>query len=111
MAVHQAMGAFDYRCRLTIQNPDGLVISAELEGSGPPDLATVDRVARLLLESGRVGSLLSCQVTSGLAELMELAGLDLAAFGVELQGEPELGEEPLRFQHGQEERHRRNAAP
>jgi hypothetical protein len=72
-----------------------------LGGDGHPDLGVVDVVARLLLVARRRGWRLELRPPAGaLAELLELAGLRL-----EVQRQPELGEEALGLQEGEEERH------
>ena len=60
-----------------IHGPDGTVLhSGPLGGSGTPTIEMVDRLARLRLELGRRGRLLTLADTCAeLAELLELAGL------------------------------------
>ncbi len=68
----------------------GRVVAAwRLAGDRPPDLATVDALARLQLAARRLGITLEVQEMCGeLAELVELVGLCR-----ELGGEAERGEE------------------
>ena len=69
-------------CRLRILGPDGAVIGVRvLEGPGHPDLAALDRIARLALLARRDGgTLVLAEVCPELAELLELTGL-----GVEVE--------------------------
>ncbi len=87
-------------CRVTIIGPGGRELgSCTLQGPGAPDLSTVDVVGRLALLAKRLGGgLILSRVSPGLRELLELSGL-----GVEMEREPEVGEETLRVQQGQEE--------
>lgn len=64
-------------CRLTVFRPDGSRLGRwTLRGPGTPDLATVDRLARLRLQMERSGSRVQFDgVAPALAELMTLAGL------------------------------------
>jgi hypothetical protein len=89
-------------CRVTVVGPDGTELARYgLEGVGAPDLRAVDAVARAMLAVGRVGgTVVLGEVAPALAALLELAGL-----GVEVEGQAELGKEPLGVQEGQEERH------
>jgi hypothetical protein len=74
---------------------------AVVEGDGPPGLEAVDAVARLTLFARRLDARVVCsEIVPALSELLELAGLD-----VEVQRQPEGGEEPLAIQRGQEEVH------
>jgi ADP-ribose pyrophosphatase YjhB (NUDIX family) len=72
--------------------PDGAELaSAVLEGPGAPDLGAVDAVARWALLAGRLGrGITLAQVSPAMRELLELTGLR-----VEVEGQPELGEEPF----------------
>ena len=81
---------------------DGTVLACcELEGPGRPDLAVVDDVARLALLAARLGGAITvAQVSPLMRELLELAGLR-----VEVEGQTELGEEPICIQEVQEEVH------
>ncbi len=61
----------------------------------------MDDVARLALLAGRLGGgIVLTEVSPALRTLLELAGLR-----VEVEGQAELGEEPLGVQEGQEEGH------
>lgn len=90
-------------CRVTVQHPvrsdsSSLVLS----GNGPPDLSVVDVLARMALVAARKGSVLVLsEVAPTLEELLVLAGLR-----VQMLGEIEGAEEPLRVQHGEEEAER-----
>lgn len=88
--------------------PDGTVVtSCALDGPGPPDLGAVDDVARLALLATRLGGGIALtEVSQDMRGLIELAGL-----GVEMEGQAELGEEPLGIQQGQEEAHPRDPPP
>jgi hypothetical protein len=92
-------------CRITIVGPDGTVVaSGVLEGSGAPDLGTVDDVARQALLAARLGGdIVLDDVSPALRALLDLAGL-----GVEVEGKAECGEEPLGVQEVQEEIHPRD---
>ncbi len=91
-------------CRATVVEPDGTVWGGVvLEGSGAPDLAAVDAVARLARRAARRGARLTLtEVSSAMREL-----LDLAALGVEVVGQPERGEQRRAVQ-GQERVDRRD---
>jgi hypothetical protein len=79
-------------CEVVLVGPgDTGVVRCDLRGRGAPDLRAVDDVAQFALLARRLGSaLVLVDVDPGLRELLELAGLR-----VEVQREPELGEEPL----------------
>lgn len=102
------MAAVERWCTISIARPDGSrAASFDLAGSCAPDLAAVDLVARLKLVVARLGGKLSItEVSPALASLLQLAGLS-----IEVQREPELGEEPLGFQQGKEETHLGDLAP
>jgi hypothetical protein len=91
-----------------VKGPDGAeVAQVVLEGPGPPDLAAVDDLARLTLAAGRLG---------GAITLLDLAPamralLDLAGLRVEMEGQAELGKEPLGVQEGEEPAHPGDLAP
>ena len=99
------MAPLERWCRITIVGPDGTVLAGcVLEGSGAPDLGTVDHVARQALLAARLGGSIALDdVSPAMRELLDLAGL-----GVEVQGQAELGEEPFGVQEGQEETHLRD---
>ena len=89
-------------CRVTMVDPDGIALaSGVLEGPAAPDIGAVDDVARLALLAKRLGGgLVLTDVSPDLRALVELTGLV-----VEMEGEPERGEEPLGIQQVQEEGH------
>lgn len=70
-------------------------------GTGAPDLAAVDEVARLALLAARLGG--RAVLAGAMPALRELVAL--AALPVEVEGEPEGREEPLAVEQRQEERH------
>ncbi len=77
-------------CRLSIIDDAGTL----------PDISIVDQIARLALTVRRAGGRLVLEaMCDELAELFELAGL-----GVEVQGQAERGEQPLRIEGGKEDR-------
>ncbi len=95
-------------CRAAVVGPHGDEVACWLlEGPGDPDISTVDAVARLALVATRLGGdLRLTDVSPALAALLELAGLGVGAGRrVKVEGQPELGEEPVGLQEGQEERH------
>ena len=96
------MAAVELWCRVRVVDPDGAELARYvLEGPGAPDLGAVDDVARLALLAGRLGGdIVLANVSPVLLGLLELAGLR-----VEVEGQTELGEEPLGIQERQEERH------
>ncbi len=95
-------------CRVRVAGPDGRALATvTLVGSGPPALGAVDRVARLALLAGRLGGRAVVEAAS--PELRTL--LALAALGVEVEGEPECGEQPLGLEERQEEIHPGDPAP
>jgi hypothetical protein len=89
-------------CRVTMVNGDGAtLVDGVLEGPREPDLGAVDDLARLALLAKRLGcGIHLADISPGLRALLELAGLR-----VEMEGQPEGGEEALRIEHGQEEHH------
>ena len=95
-------------CQLTVTGRDGRVLArVVLQGTGEPDLATVDQVARVALWARRMGAEVRAgDIAPQLGELLDLAGL-----GVQVEGEPEGGEKPLGVEEGEEELHPRDAAP
>ncbi len=74
------MPTFERWCRVTVVGPDGADREwRDLGGIGAPDLGTVDAVARLALASGREGCTVRLsEVSSALAELLELSGISSA---------------------------------
>jgi hypothetical protein len=82
-------------------------VSYVLGRAGAPDLGTVDEVARLALMARRIGgTTVITDVSPALWALLELAGLR-----AEMEGQAELGEEPLGAQQSQEPRHTRDLSP
>jgi hypothetical protein len=65
-------------CRLTLYAPDGSALGAwTLREDHAPDLAAVDQLARLCLAARSFGGTVAIsEVTAGLADLFDLAGLD-----------------------------------
>ncbi len=94
-------------CRLTVTERDGKVLArVVLQGAGAPGLGAVDDVARMALWAGRLGGTVVLRdVAPQLAELLGLSGLR-----VEVQGEPEGGEQALVVEEVEEERHPPDAA-
>jgi hypothetical protein len=95
-------------CRVTVMGPDGAELACVvLEGPGGPDLAAVDDVARLTLAAARLGGEITLtDLSPAMGALLELAGLR-----VEMEGQAELGKEPLGVQEVQEETHPGDFAP
>ena len=93
-------------CRVTIRDRDGAAVAGfDLSGDGQPDLGTVDALARLALLAKRIERRVTvAEMTGPLRELLDLVGLRL-----EMEGEPEAGEEALRVQEVEEEVHPRDA--
>jgi hypothetical protein len=88
-------------CRILIVGRDRTLARFVLEGEGAPGLDAVDVVARWGLLARRLDARLVCRdATPALRELLLLAGLD-----VEVQRQPERGEEPLGIQRREEEVH------
>ena len=89
-------------CRVTMVDPEGNALaSGVLEGPTAPDIGAVDDVARLALMAKRLGGgLVLTDVSADLRALVELTGLV-----VEMQREPERGEQALGVQQVEEERH------
>jgi len=95
-------------CRVLIVGPDHTSLGYhQLGGPGLPDLGTVDEVARLALLARRLGGrIILSDLSPALRSLLDLAGLR-----VEVEGEAESGEEPLRVEEGQEHLHPDDLAP
>jgi hypothetical protein len=93
-------------CRGAIVAAGGLVVT-RLAVLGPaPDMSIVDRLARIAVGAKRGGRrLVLSELSPLLGELLALAGLPL-----EVEGETEGGEEPLRIEHGEEVAQRRDPA-
>lgn len=72
-----------------------------LGGDGSPDLGAVDAIAHLSLAAARAGGrLVLHEVDPELDDLLRLTGLP-----VEVEGQPERGEQPLWIQEREEEGH------
>jgi hypothetical protein len=95
-------------CRVRILGADHTPLAShQLGGPGLPDLGTVDEVARLALLARRLGGrIILSDLSPALRSLLDLAGLR-----VEVEGEAESGEEPLRVEEGQEHLHPDDLAP
>ena len=124
MLVHQAMVVMHRWCRVTLLGPDGdRLASWDMGGARPADLSTVDEVARIALLAGRLGGrVVLTEVSDRMRELLGLAGLPIEVgdapagdrvegSAVEVEGQPELGEEPLGLEEGQEEAHPGDLSP
>jgi hypothetical protein len=73
-----------------------------LEGPGDPDLAAVDDVARVALQAARLGGGITVRdVCPAMRALLELAAL-----GVEVEGQAEVAEKMGAFVGGEEQVHR-----
>jgi len=96
------MAALQSWCQIWVVRPDGAEVATfVLEGHGAPDLGAVDAVARFALMARRLGvGIVLAEVSPTLRALLELTGLP-----VEVKGQSERREEPLRIQEGQEEVH------
>jgi hypothetical protein len=92
-------------CRVTLVDPEGNALAAGvLEGPTAPDIGAVDDVARLALLANRMGGgLVLTDVSADLRTLVELTGL-----AVEMEREPERGEQALGVHQVEEERHARD---
>jgi hypothetical protein len=92
-------------CRIRTVDRDGTFQDAgTFGGTTAPDLEAVDRLARRLVTLRHHDERpFLVAVDARLAELLELVGL--ADLVVEVQGEAEGGEEPLRVEEGEEEAH------
>ena len=94
------MGSCRRWCRVTIVGPDGETLAtAVLSGPGTADLLAVDAVGRLAVVARRADA--TARVSEVSPELADL--LELAALGVEVEGQAEEGEDPLEVVQGQEE--------
>jgi hypothetical protein len=89
-------GRHDVLARVVIARADGRRDMAWLVANGPPDLGTVNTLARLQLACRRRGDQVRLEkVSRALAELLELTGLR-----AQFERQPELGEEPVRLEEG-----------
>jgi hypothetical protein len=96
-------------CKVTLVAADGTPLARiELAGAAAPDLAVVDELAWMALLAARAGGSLALEaVAPALRELLELAGLLQGVRAlVEVDGQPEEGEEPLGVEEGEEEAQR-----
>lgn len=102
------MGELGWSCDVSLLTRGGEPLARiRLAGPGNPDLSTVDLLARFTLLAVRIGVLLVVEdAPPALRSLLELAAL-----GVEMQGQAEAGEEPLRLEEVQEEAQLRDLAP
>ena len=77
-------------CQVTVYGPCGAVVEQwSLEGSGAPDLAVVDQLARLRLEATRSGMDVGLtNVCPDLADLLSLVGLNPLAPDPKAAGRP-----------------------
>jgi hypothetical protein len=82
-------------CRLLVLDREGSVSRREtLEGTGAPDLGSVEEIARRALAAARCGGrLVLVEVAPEMREL-----LDLVELPVEVEGEPESREQALRIE-------------
>ena len=96
------MTAVQSWCRVTFVGNDGAVLAGVvLEGADVPDLRVVDQVARLALLAKRLTvDIVVSDVSPALQGLLALTGLCVV-----MEGQPKLGEQTLRLQQSQEERH------
>ena len=101
------MTAVQLWCRVTLTGPDGArLASYRLEGTGNPDLGTLDDVARLALLASRLGGgIVLANLSRELLALLELAGLR-----IDVERQPELGKESVGVEVAQEEAHPGNLA-
>lgn len=96
-------------CRMTLLGPAGETTSGrDLAGYGRPDLSAVDTIAHEALAAARAGGrLLLRDVEPQLVDLLRLSGLLEEAEGlvVQMERQPEGGEEPLGVEEREEEGH------
>ena len=109
MPVHEAMVVTHHWCRVTLYGRRGDRLAEwDMGATRPADLSAVDEVARVAVWAGRMGGrVVLTEVSDRMRELLCLAGLGAdgegAALVVEVEGQPELGEEPLGLEKGQEQ--------
>jgi hypothetical protein len=89
-------------CGVKVVDAEGsLLCDGPLEGAGDPDLEAIDHLSRIALGAKRLGwRVVLVDVSPTLRQLLDLVGLTL-----EMEGQPELGEEPVRVERSQEEIH------
>ena len=77
------MAALQRWCRATVVRRDGTVFAeCVFEGSGAPDLGTVNQVARLALVATRLGGRIAIgDVSPEMRELLDLVGLRVEVEG------------------------------
>jgi hypothetical protein len=96
------MAEVEVWCRVTVVASDGSEVARHaLSGAGRPDLAAVDHLARMALDARRLGAIVV--LVDPAPDLVSL--LDLAGLGIEVEGQAELGEEPLGVEEVEEELH------
>lgn len=95
----------EQRCEAKLLAPDGTVLATcTLKCSATWGLTAVDGIARLALWVQRAGA--NLMLTAADPEMYEL--LRLAGLFVQVEGEAEVGEEPLWVEQGEEEVHPRD---
>jgi len=96
------MGRRQCWCRVTVRGPDGAVLGEfTFEGRCDPDLAAVDDLARVALQAARLGGRVTLREVSPAMRAL----LDLAGFGVKMDGQAEPAEEAPAVVEGEEEAH------
>jgi hypothetical protein len=99
----------EHWCRVTLVGADGTALARrDLGGAGDPDLGAVDDVATMALLAGRAGGSLAVEgLAPAMRALLEFAGLlpGLRTI-VEVEGQPEVREEAVGVEEGEEEAHR-----
>lgn len=112
------MAGSELWCRVTVRGADGSPkASWSMEGTGPPDLAAVDAIARLKLVAGRAGgTVILDAVCPAMHDLLVLAGLTgagptragpaVAGLLREVDGQPEEGEQAIGVEQIEEEAER-----
>jgi hypothetical protein len=97
--------ANDLWCQVLVVGPNSVTLAAHrIEGTGTPNLSTVDDVARLALLAGRLGGhIVLSEVAPALSALLELSGLSGLCGQMERQSEGR--KESLGIDEVQEELH------